>query len=555
MDSPYRSAPRSEDVRAPRDAGIVGEVVAQFADPLAFYRELVQNAIDAGTPSIEIDLGYDAGAGAVRAVVRDRGEGMDRDTIENQLLVLFRSTKDQDPTKIGKFGIGFSSVLSPRPRVVIVQTVKDGQRLTLHLHPDLTYQLFDGGKATRAGTSVELELPMEPDHVADFARRSRDALVRWCRHAAVPIQLTARGANGETLEETRVDGPLALGDALVEVRGVSSDGATTAVVGLRAGAAPYGGFFNRGLMLRELDEPLAGPVAFKVIDARLGHTLSRDDVRRDAVYERAMALVRELAAGPLVRAAATALADAASRDHARWAKLFEAIDRADLAIGHDDWVVPLATPIGDERAAAVARLPRRRVWAAEGSSPVVEALAEAGVPMIAPTAGGLSREVVASRISRTFARRLVDVEAELTFVAAVPPTGADLALFDALGHLLERVARRPSGIALVELTGVGADEAFAAGGREQALVALDAHRWVIERETAGKNPLALLWRPTLLVNASTPLVAAARRRAEDDAVTAASLVARALLLRHRALDGDVSQELLAATLARLGARW
>ena len=41
MDSPYRSAPAPETAAAPRDPGIVGDVIAQFADPLAFYRGLI----------------------------------------------------------------------------------------------------------------------------------------------------------------------------------------------------------------------------------------------------------------------------------------------------------------------------------------------------------------------------------------------------------------------------------------------------------------------------------------------------------------------------------
>ena len=206
-------------------------------------------------------------------------------------------------------------------------------------------------------------------------------------------------------------------------------------------------------------------------------------------------------------------------------------------------------------AAALTRLPKRIVWAAERVTPVVEALVEAGVPVVAPTAGGLARDVLAGRLARGFDRRLVDVEHELTLVAAVPGTGADLALVDALAQLLDRAVRRPSEVALVELTGAVEGAPFAAGGRDHALVTLDERRWVIERETAGKSPLALLWRPALLLNTRTPLVAAARRRAEEDATTAASMLTRALLLHHRTLDATVSQELLEATLARLGARW
>ena len=214
---PYRSdhSARTSSVDIPRDRGIVGDIIAKFADPLAFYRELIQNSIDAGSPSVDIKLAYDASASVLRVVVRDRGEGMTRDILENQLLVLFRSTKEQDASKIGKFGIGFSSVLSPNPEVVVVQTSRDGRRLTLHLQRDLTYQLFDSGPATQTGTSVELDLAMPSDQVAKFAQDSIEALTRWCRHASVPVSFVAEVPDGDKLE-ARIDRPLGIDGALVQ---------------------------------------------------------------------------------------------------------------------------------------------------------------------------------------------------------------------------------------------------------------------------------------------------------------------------------------------------
>lgn len=552
MDAPYRSAPRGGDAGPPRDAGIVGDVVAQFADTLAFYRELVQNAIDAGSPEIEVELRFDAEAGAVRALVRDRGEGMDQDVLENQLLVLFRSTKDRDPTKIGKFGIGFSSVLAPRPRLVVIQTVRGGRRLTVHLTTDLAYRIFDGGRATRDGTTVELELPMAADAVADFARQSRDALARWCRHATVPIRFTARGPGGEPLEDVRIDRPLGLDGALVEVRGVSSDGQASAVVGLMPGAAPYAGFFNRGLMLREGPEALAGQVAFKVQDPRLGHTLSRDDVRRDAAFERALGLVRELAGQALCRAAAAELATAAQGDGARWRALFEALDAAELPLRPEEWVAPLRVPVGDDTAVAPARVPYAEVWASPVTSPLVTALAEGGIPVVALTAGGIAPELLRTRVARSCRRMLVEASAALTLVTEVPPTVADHGWLGTLGELLTAVARRPRAIVLAELDGARADVLTTAGGCDAARHVLDERRWVIDGAATRRNPLGWLWRPTLLVNARHPLVVGARRRAAHDPVGAASLVARAVLQRHGKLDDDASEELLTATLDRLG---
>ena len=78
--------------------GLVDDLVKQFADPYAFLRELIQNAIDAGSSAIFVRV-ETAGAG-VRISVRDRGEGMDPDVIENKLLVLFRSGKEGQQGKI-----------------------------------------------------------------------------------------------------------------------------------------------------------------------------------------------------------------------------------------------------------------------------------------------------------------------------------------------------------------------------------------------------------------------------------------------------------------------
>jgi molecular chaperone HtpG len=235
MSDPYRDAPGADAPQAPRDRGIVGDVIAQFADPYAFYRELVQNAIDAGSEDVAVELTYDAGAQRMKVAVRDKGEGMTREIVENQLLVLFRSTKEKDRSKIGKFGIGFSSVLAPDPEVVVITTSRGGaKRLVCHLYRDLTYELFDGGRASHAGTTVELELAMQPDRVDSFCKASETALVRWCRHASVPIELSVQVDGGRTT--TRIDRPLGIVDGLLVVEHVADDGEMTVVVAVTKSA-------------------------------------------------------------------------------------------------------------------------------------------------------------------------------------------------------------------------------------------------------------------------------------------------------------------------------
>ncbi|MBV1862254.1 MAG: hypothetical protein KUG77_27795 [Nannocystaceae bacterium] len=60
------------------------ELVNQFSDPLSFLRELVQNAIDAGSHEVETSTSFEAKGEAGTAViaVSDWGGGMSREIIE-----------------------------------------------------------------------------------------------------------------------------------------------------------------------------------------------------------------------------------------------------------------------------------------------------------------------------------------------------------------------------------------------------------------------------------------------------------------------------------------
>ena len=108
-------------------------LVDQFSAPFTCLRELVQNAMDAGTEQIEIKTSYLSDPGGVVLELRDFGEGMNRDIIDGKLTRLFSSDKENDLTKIGKFGIGFVSVFSLKPELVIVDTGRDGEYWRLSL--------------------------------------------------------------------------------------------------------------------------------------------------------------------------------------------------------------------------------------------------------------------------------------------------------------------------------------------------------------------------------------------------------------------------------------
>ncbi|MBK7776512.1 MAG: ATP-binding protein [Sandaracinaceae bacterium] len=267
---PYRQ--RDVDERPPEEeqAGIVGDLVRQFADPYAFFRELVQNAIDAGSTDIRVDIARDA-EGALLFSVSDAGEGMDRDILENKLLVLFRSGKEGVEGKIGKFGIGFVSVLAIKPSVVKVQSTRAGKGHTLHLYADHSYELFEHPPAA-SGTTVTLVVPIPKQkadaRIKEHVQRSRVSLQRWCEHAQIPIRLRVdESAFGDGGVE-RIDRELQLDGVLCSVRVASSDGHTIVLAGLRGSEGQRAAFYNRGLLLTETEEPLGFPgLVLKVQDS------------------------------------------------------------------------------------------------------------------------------------------------------------------------------------------------------------------------------------------------------------------------------------------------
>jgi hypothetical protein len=530
MSGPYRDSGEDRPVDAPRDEGIVGDVIAQFADVNAFYRELVQNAIDAGSPSIEVELDYNREAQRMNVSVKDRGEGMTRDIVENQLLVLFRSTKEKDKSKIGKFGIGFASVLAPNPEVVKVHTSRDKRRLTLHLYRDLSYELFDAGPATQNGTTVTLELAMKQGDVDEFVRKSRGALKHWCGHATVPIEFWETRPDGRVGET--INAPLDIDHCLAKVSATTDDGQLTVIVGLGATQVE---FYNHGLLLYTSFDPLVGDYTVKIQDARLGHTISRDDVRRDQHFHRAVEFAREVATEQLSKEAARKLkeyAEARRLEDVEWLVRMAVHGRIQLP----QWHLPLVEPIDDAKTLDVSTV--RRAWFSRHSTPLTAELARIQRPVILCK----DAEQFAESLENATGTVMRDVHAELTSIKPVERSGRDDALLATLGQILSEVYRDPGAIVLADLIGLHADRLAIAGQSE------DAH--VVDNDAAAKNPFALLSRRPLVLSVAHPLVQASRAHA--DPKLAAAHLARAVLLHHRLLDANRSQQILDMALAHSG---
>ena len=143
----------------PSVASALEHLINQFSDPLSFYRELIQNAVDAGSREVDVWLEYKKGAadgeGAMIIHVDDFGEGMNREIIEGRLTRLFSSGKDGDFTKIGRFGIGFVSIFAIEPDAVSLDTSRDGENWRVLFHRDKSFSLIARDE-TVEGTKIQI---------------------------------------------------------------------------------------------------------------------------------------------------------------------------------------------------------------------------------------------------------------------------------------------------------------------------------------------------------------------------------------------------------------
>ena len=527
---PYRS--RKEGVRrAAPQTGVVADLVKQFADPYAFVRELVQNGIDAGATRIEVRAEQIAANATVS--VRDDGTGMTRAVIEGPLLTLFVSEKEGDSSKIGKYGVGFVSVFAIEPDEVAVETWRSEGSWRVRLFPDHSYELEVVEPREGSGTSVTVLKSMDADGFELHVARTRQALLRWCRHARLPIDFIVQRRGGTASRESiqrdmKVASPVSVthrvGEDLLVV------GVSPAIVGDEdpENSPSFAGFYNHGLTLHETDQPPRQALVnihLKIDSPHLTHTLSRDNVRHDASYSRLVSQVEELVEGPLREELERALEEQARCQGEHYASLLNAASRAPFRFSARRLPVALVEAIDGEpvRAASKLNVDGRALVAAR-SSPLTVALAARGIP-----------------VAKTFP----GIEETLARITERPVSGVDKAF-----SLIEELDRPSTEDFLHETrealnalgASVGAVVLVRVSGRAlpNAAVAIDdsAGPHVIEAEAALR-----WWRrfgsiDKLALHITHTAVARARRMARRRSSAAAQLLARFLVTEEL---GELSQ--------------
>ncbi len=300
--------------------GMVDNLVTQFSSALDCFRELVQNSIDAGTHRIEVWMEYLPGEGhegTIAIHVDDFGEGMDEAIIDNELTQLFASTKDDDLTKIGKFGIGFVSVFALQPRAVLIHTGRAGEYWEVLFHEDRSFSKTRVDNPVE-GTQITIFLQGEYHRYQELTEQIPATLRHWCSHSTVEVTFEDRSNNDDFAppevinEDFEVDGECL---QFVEHEGTE--------IALAYNEQPIYGFYNRGLTLALTDvgddvlsrwRERFEFISFKIKSRYLEHTLARDSVIQDDQYERAMKLLQTAADGVLLDALVKELEKLASAE-------------------------------------------------------------------------------------------------------------------------------------------------------------------------------------------------------------------------------------------------
>ncbi|MCX4240333.1 ATP-binding protein [Paraliomyxa miuraensis] len=375
----------------------VENLVTQFSRRLDFLRELVQNSIDAGSSAVDVwmqRVGTEDD-GVIEIHVDDFGDGMTESIIDNELTRLFASSKENDLTKIGKFGIGFVSVFAMKPKGVLLHTGRSGEYWEVFFHEDRSFTKTRIDDPIE-GTQITLFVEGDGAEYRELVAGAEATLRRWCACSDTEISFEDRSAPDS--ESRVINEPfVASGLCARTVQYPETE------IALAFQEQPVYGFYNKGLALAvsTVGNDVMGAhasryphIGFKIKSRWLEHTLSRETVMRDENFEKAMALLREAADGPLHGALVDALVVAAAADpwtlaaasHHRRLLAFLAVEPDELLLADELLERPILRTVHDRvisLGGVVEALERDgRIFVAASPSSLTERLQHGDVPVL-----------------------------------------------------------------------------------------------------------------------------------------------------------------------------
>lgn len=263
----------------------------QFDTPAKAMRELVQNALAANASHIYITTSLRNNI--FKIVVEDDGLGMSEQERDEKLLKMGNFGKEAEPDIPGEYGMGFHSVFAYDPFEVIVTSKAADQiswqaridrqgegTIETDVAPSLASLTGDPKSYTQIIIKKKIEGAQEAQYLTNQARQE---LIQSCKYVSVSIQFNDRKVSQVPFD---LSGP--------RIR-YSDEQGRQAVIKKKKGGGElqlYSHKIKVGHLNRTQEE---FPYSFQIMldDPNLRPVISRNQVKRDENYTRAMTRLRE----------------------------------------------------------------------------------------------------------------------------------------------------------------------------------------------------------------------------------------------------------------------
>ena len=255
-------------------AGLLEALTEQFPEPLLCVRELIQNAADAGSQHINVDISYDESRSLVRLSVTDDGRGMNAREVEGYLTI---GLSEKDPKHHrGRFGIGKLSPYALGFQQMVVETCDGRITHRLEFKPDGSGQieLRSGGES---GTIVRIYKTCSRSEAEELSSRTFSITSETCGSIVIPLRVNGVSINREPVLSTPY---------VVRFEGEEGKG----VIGV--GVEPHRTLLSGGIVLESGASVLGQEISYILDASRLSPTLSRNAVRRDRAFDELVQLAQ-----------------------------------------------------------------------------------------------------------------------------------------------------------------------------------------------------------------------------------------------------------------------